>query len=340
MLKQILLRLVLVAAGAVLALFALEITLRLLPQRPPPGSGALDIPHTSQYHDPDFRQRRYDLRRRRADPGAPYRILVVGDSFTWGSRVREEDAYPDRMQARLAKRYGPDRFEVINFSRPGWNTARELNAVRRWKRSLRPDALVLGYCLNDADPVSQEALQRLMSGTEAREPAGPVSRVLHRHSRAYRLLYDKLENIRRRRALVRYYHAIYEHETGWRTTRASLTGFRDLAAERRMPFLVVLFPILDSQLDWRYKYDDLHWRLRQTAEELGIDLLDLLPEYRGIDARRLAAEPFVDGHPSELAHRIAADAILDRWVRRGVLPPPGDKGTGIRGQGSAKIPEP
>lgn len=322
MLKPILLRLVAVAAGVVLALLVLEVALRVLPQRPPPAGGALDIPHTSGYHEPDFRQRRYDLRQlERDDPGAPHRIVVIGDSFTWGARMHEEDAYPDRMQVRLARRLGPDRVEVINFSRPGWNTARELNAVRRWMQSLQPDTLVLGYCLNDADPVSHEVLARLMVGTEARKPAGVVSRAVHRHSRAYRLLYDKLENLRRRRALVRYYHAIYKYEDGLQMMRASLAGFRDLAAAHHIPFLVVLFPIFDSQLDWRYKYDGLHRQMRQEAEALGIDLLDLLPAYRGIDARRLAVEPFVDAHPSELAHRIAADAILDRLFARGVLPP-------------------
>lgn len=324
MLKPLLLRLILALAGVVLALASVEAVLRMMPQRPPLTSGALDLPHTSRYQQPDFRNRRYGLRRPspQGEDDPRFRILVVGDSFTWGSRVREEDAYPDRIATRLAKRHGRDRFRVINFSRPGWNTARELDALRPWMSRIRPDALVLGYCINDAEPVSHEVLRRLSRGTELRRPDPGVSRWLYRHSRAYHLLYDKLENLRRRRALVAFYHAIYEHEPGWQRTREALAGFRDLAARRDIPFLLVVFPIFDSQLDWRYKYDDLHQRMRETAQELDLDLLDLLPYYRGVDARRLAAEPFVDGHPSELAHRIAADAILDWWVRRGVLPPP------------------
>lgn len=324
MLKPLFLRLILVLAGVGLAIAGVEAVLRMMPPRPPLASGALDVSHQAGFHEPDFRDRRYGLRRpwreRKDDPR--FRILVVGDSFTWGSRVRAEDAYPDRIATRLDRQYGRDRFQVINFSRPGWNTARELDALGSWISRIRPDALVLGYCLNDADPVSQKALRRLMRGTELRKPAPGPSRWLHRHSRAYRLLYDKLENVRRRRALVAYYHAIYDYQPGWKRTRRALADFRDLAARRDIPFLLVVFPIFDSQLDWRYKYDDLHRRMRETAQELDIDLLDLLPHYRGIDARRLAAEPFVDGHPSELAHRIAADAILDRWTQRGVLPPP------------------
>lgn len=324
MLKPLLLRLILAVAGVALALACVEAVLRMMPQRPPLTSGALDIPHTAGYHRPDFRNRRYGLRRpsRQGENDPRFRILVVGDSFTWGSRVWEQDAYPDRIGTRLAKWHGRDRFQVINFSRPGWNTARELDALGSWISRIRPDALVLGYCLNDAEPVSHEVLRRLSRGTGLRRPDPGVSRWLYRRSRAYHLLYDKLENLRRRRALVAFYHAIYENEPGWKRTREALAGFRDLAARHDIPFLLVVFPIFDSQLDWRYKYDDLHRRMRDTAQELDIDLLDLLPRYRGVDARRLAAEPFVDGHPSELAHRIAADAILDWWIQRGVLPPP------------------
>lgn len=324
MLKPLLLRLILAVAGVVLALACVEAVLRMMPQRPPLTSGALDIPHTAGYHQPDFRNRRYGLRRpsRQGENDPRFRILVVGDSFTWGSRVWEQDAYPDRIGTRLAKWHGRDRFQVINFSRPGWNTARELDALGSWISRIRPDALVLGYCLNDAEPVSHEVLRRLSWGTDLRRPDPGVSRWLYRRSRVYHLLYDKLENLRRRRALVAFYHAIYENEPGWKRTREALAGFRDLATRHDIPFLLVVFPIFDSQLDWRYKYDDLHRRMRETAQELDIDLLDLLPRYRGVDARRLAAEPFVDGHPSELAHRIAADAILDWWIQRGVLPPP------------------
>jgi YD repeat-containing protein len=85
--------------------------------------------------------------------------------------------------------------------------------------------------------------------------------------------------------------------------------------------LLVVFPIFDSQLDWRYKYDDLHELVGQTAAELGIESLDLLAAaFRGLDGRRLALVPFTDGHPSEIAHRLAAQAILHHLTEAGVLP--------------------
>lgn len=322
MLKQILLRLVLVAFGVFLALVVIEGLLRIVPAQPSPGSGALRTHHRSTLDSPDFRHRQYSWWRAARGAEQPFRILVVGDSFTWGGNVLEEDAYPDRMAVRLAKWHGEGRFEVINFSRPGWNTGRELGATRAFMPRIDPDMLIVGYVLNDAEPMRRKVLERLRGPSHApRTPESAFSRLLYARSRAYRLLFDKLENIRRRRALVRYYHSLYRYEPGWSYTRESLAGFKALADERDIPFLLVLFPIFDSQLDWRYKYEGLHELMQETAERLDIDLLDLRSTYRDVDARRLASVPFTDGHPSELAHRIAAQAILERLVERGIIPP-------------------
>jgi hypothetical protein len=45
-----------------------------------------------------------------------------------------------------------------------------------------------------------------------------------------------------------------------------------------------------------------------------------LPAYAGIDAVRLAVEPFSDPHPNELAHRIASQYLVDYLVREGLTP--------------------
>lgn len=322
LLKQICLRLVLIAFGVALALVILEVLLRVMPAHPSRGSGALETHHRSTFDSPDFRHHSYSWWPPSTDVDPPFRILVVGDSFTWGANVLEEDAYPDRLAVRLAKWHGEGRYEVVNFSRPGWNTGHELAAARAFIPRIDPDALIVGYVLNDAEPMSRVALERLRGPSHApRTPESALSQYLYARSRAYRLLFDKLENVRRRRALVRYYHSLYRYEPAWTYTRESLAGFKALADERDIPFLLVVFPIFDSQLDWRYKYHDLHQVMHRTAEQLDIDLLDLLPVYRDVDARRLASVPFTDGHPSELAHRIAAQAILERLVERGIVPP-------------------
>ena len=55
--------------------------------------------HRSPPSRPDFRDRGNPLEADRI--AGVRRILVVGDSFTWGAGVLAQDAYPDRMQVVL-----------------------------------------------------------------------------------------------------------------------------------------------------------------------------------------------------------------------------------------------
>lgn len=51
-------------------------------------------------------------------PEGTIRIVVVGDSFTQGYGVAEEQAYPRRLQALLGDRAGGGRYEVVNLGVP------------------------------------------------------------------------------------------------------------------------------------------------------------------------------------------------------------------------------
>lgn len=51
------------------------------------------------------------------------RVLVLGDSFTWGGGVHEEDAYPYRMQFRMNLDDSERRYRLLNAGRNGLNTA-------------------------------------------------------------------------------------------------------------------------------------------------------------------------------------------------------------------------
>ena len=76
-------------------------------------------------------------------PGA-YRVLVLGDSFVFGSGVPQDAILTRRLAAHL----GPG-FEIVNLGVPGYGTDQELLTLRRWGRRLSPDLVLLGFFWND-----------------------------------------------------------------------------------------------------------------------------------------------------------------------------------------------
>ncbi|MFI5198155.1 MAG: SGNH/GDSL hydrolase family protein [Thermoanaerobaculia bacterium] len=72
------------------------------------------------------------------------RVAVLGDSFVFGSGVKQDEPVTRRLAALL----GPS-FEVINLGVPGYGTDQALLTLRRWGSRLSPDLVVAGFFWND-----------------------------------------------------------------------------------------------------------------------------------------------------------------------------------------------
>jgi len=91
-----------------------------------------------------------DRDRFKRQPGAK-RVLVIGDSYTWGYAVAEEEAFPQAAERLLSERGHPD-IEVINGGVPDYNTRQERRLLERLMPLYQPDAVFLAYVVNDAEP--------------------------------------------------------------------------------------------------------------------------------------------------------------------------------------------
>src|SRR5690242_3016135 len=94
-------------------------------------------------------------------PKAPgvYRIVVLGDSFTWGYGVRERQGYPARLEHRLNRRLAARgdgrRVEVVNLGIPGTGPRDYLWHLEHTGLALAPDLVLVGVFANDVNDVDQ-----------------------------------------------------------------------------------------------------------------------------------------------------------------------------------------
>lgn len=247
-----------------------------------------------------------DLERALPKPPGVRRVLCIGDSFTWGVSVLFDDAWPQRVERALSRERG-ERWEAVNLAEPGLNCEQEASRLGSEGFDYGPDVVVVGYVLNDSEDSTAAEVRRAADwiGERRREPSLLDRSALVRLVRGR--LWATIENRRR----VEDFRSMYVDDyAGWAAARRALRAMGGMCRERGVPLVVAIFPLFGNPLDDRYPFADIHARVGQAAAEAGAKVVDLLPRYRGLDWTLLVVNGADDEHPNEIAHRIAAQAIV------------------------------
>jgi lysophospholipase L1-like esterase len=113
--------------------------------RPKPGAIGTAGGEPFRINSLGMRDKEYALEK----PPGVARIAILGDSFTFGSGVRESATFAKVLEASLNASGGGTRYEVMNFGVKGYDTAQELATLREVALPLDPDLIVVAYYLND-----------------------------------------------------------------------------------------------------------------------------------------------------------------------------------------------
>jgi hypothetical protein len=109
-------------------------------------------------------------------PHGTFRILVLGDSVTFGHGSVYEHTYPYLLEQRL-KDWRPDvRWEVWNAAEPGYNTSQELAQLYEIGPPYQPDLVIVGFYGNDVYDN-----QPVVSPTAVRRWSVAVENIMRRH---------------------------------------------------------------------------------------------------------------------------------------------------------------
>lgn len=270
-----------------------------------------------------FRINSLGLRDRELGPKRPgvVRVLCLGDSFTVGYGVKPEEAWPKQLERLLNERAAPKRFEVVNAAVEAYSTFDEWHLLRGRGLALEPDLVVVGFYLND--PLASIVRQK---GTLAEQfgwmgwDAGAIETISNvRADAAYpgslfiaRWLRAARDARRRARLTVEWYRTLWSERNrrGLEQLEEALQGMGRLSRERKLPFLVTVFPRLDW-LDGRYPFEDIHERVAALCARNGLPSMDLLPSLKGPALEPLWHHPS-DHHPSAELHRRTAELVFEK----------------------------
>ena len=272
--------------------------------------GNVDQKHTFPYRTNAHGLRDRD---RPAKASGTKRVLVIGDSYTWGYAIAEEEAYPQVAERLLAERGRPD-IEVINGGIPDYNSRQERVLLEKLLPIYQPDAVFLAYVVNDAEPSTAM-------------PTPPEE--VYRHSRSWFLteVAERLNRkVFRRRILPSakdnvgsdYLDGFEEGSVKWRDSREAIREMRDLCAAAGKPFAILMMPDFTQGFDERYGLLKIHSAVASWGRELHVPVFDLLTLlFRGEDHTKWLV-PW-DGHPNPEAHRRMAAFLVDKILEEPAL---------------------
>lgn len=267
-----------------------------------------------------FREKLFDVPK---PPGA-YRVMVLGDSLTWGAGLAEKQRYSNLLEGLLRSRYPRRNIEVLNFGLSGGATVRELDILKRHVENVDPDLIVIGFCLNDTQSkdqrysVERERYQRLFEGISGLRRIG-LARVSEELLRRVTALLERTGRIPGwREALQRTYD---KDSDDWKDFVEALNEIRAISDSRGLPppVFAVLNQGTSSIAPTDYGNPDetlklyLQWyrQAEEAAKKAGYTTVNFEKEF----ATELAGEVLsinpLDGHPSSRCNEVYAKKLSE-----------------------------
>ncbi len=235
--------------------------------------------------------------------GERFRIVVVGDSLTYGTGIAAEDTYAALIERQLS---GTHAVESINLGVTGHQSADVLNVVRKFVPQLEPDLVIYGVCLNDFLPAGVDQYQS--DAFSVPLPAW-LKDYFVRHSRLAALLesrYDvMLINLGLRRDFIEDLLSRGFEENRERFG-ADVRGMADVLQSQGIPGIAMVL----------HQNPDAEGPSRQTAAiaerllaEAGFRVVGSQDYFERFDGRALRVSAW-EGHPNEIGHAVFASLLL------------------------------
>ena len=243
-----------------------------------------------------FRDKDYELKK----PDNTYRIMLLGDSLTFGWGVKAEDRFSDLLEAKLnkkAKGSESGRFEVINTGVGNYNTVQEVNFYEIQGSAWEPDMVILNFFINDAEPTPTR-----------RSP------FIIQYSYLAMWLWGRLDTMQRmvgvRDNFFDYYSKLYhDDKPGLKIMKNSFSRISEITNKDGTELLMVMLPELHV-VGKEYKFADIYGKIKAFANQSGIKhVIDLSENFKDQVPDTLWVSPD-DAHPNAKAHEIIAEGII------------------------------
>lgn len=259
-----------------------------------------------------FREREFS----RTKESDVYRIAVVGDSFTYGQGIKENERFTNVIESRLNEFAG--QYEVLNFGRPGAETIDHLAFLDDFILPVTPDFVLLQWYLNDPEGHDKTGRPKVKYRLI---PSDVLAGFLHTHSALYYLLNSKWIELQNRLGLMGSYKEYLAKRFKDPDSVDSiayagvLRNFIDTVKAKEIAMGIVLFPDFEDTGGKVENYTSgyLMDRVLEICREKNVPCIDLRSVYAQVSPATKLWVNLFDSHPGIIANKMASDAILNMF---------------------------
>lgn len=289
----------------------------------------------------------------REKPDGTFRILVLGDSFMEALQVAAEASLPQLLERELTRQAGRP-VEVINAGVSGWGTDDGLRYLTEYGLDYEPDLIVVAMTLhNDVSDNLREYWHTAADGQLVDQQREPIPWFTYKTLQLKAFLAVRLQLVQLWRQVThgREMETISQDlnthvvqlfrepppqriDFGWELTHLLFERMQEVATGNSAQLAVVLLP-LEYQLSDEIFADfvrasglsagDLDQErpqrvMRETATELGVQLIDLRPAFQQWTAEdRPGLYVIGDGHWNEAGHQLATEVVARELLASGAI---------------------
>jgi hypothetical protein len=234
-----------------------------------------------------------------------YRIAIAGDSITYGSGIeRAEDTFACVLEEVLNQRQKAVSVQTYNFGVPAYSVKEMSATLEHRMMAIEPDMVIMAIVKDDLNlsrtPLVDKWGYMVNADTSKLLSSGSI---IKRYLRKIHLLYLLRDIYITKKCWFLTCNSGYESAIKNKVPDSYkyITQFVKFAETNNLPYLIVLIPSLNSELE------NLSARINRD----GINFIDLSATLMKFTPEQFKVSKY-DGHPSVAVHREIGEILANR----------------------------
>lgn len=236
-------------------------------------------------------------------PAGVYRIMMLGDSTTFGWGVKEEDTAAKFLERKLNEHLpaGYNRVEVMNTGVGNYDTVQEVRYYEAIGWKYQPDLVILVFFINDPESV-------------------PVEKKGFLIDRSYLIAFATnrfdgvLRHLGARPDWKAYYASLYDDDRpGFQACRRALESLANSTRSHGAKLLVAILPELHQINGDSYPFKAAHQKIKDVMAAENVPVAELIDGLKDHGAEETLWVTPLDDHPNAKANDLISDQ-LKAWI--------------------------